>query len=133
MWSLVESWDWYLGLCLHTQPSFFLFSLPSDKLHSWSLSLPPPSISLSLSVRYLSGRVFVLDLISGSQADVDKFIRPGDVIDEINGISLRNSKSGQVPSYLQSSFTEVVTWHRLTSHLFLVPPGIFEILYAHID
>ncbi|XP_075889908.1 uncharacterized protein LOC142893320 [Nelusetta ayraudi] len=54
-----------------------------------------PCRELGLVFRYLSGRVFVLDLISGSQADVDKFIRPGDVIDEINGISLRNSKSGQ--------------------------------------
>uniref|UniRef100_A0A667ZQN5 Uncharacterized protein n=1 Tax=Myripristis murdjan TaxID=586833 RepID=A0A667ZQN5_9TELE len=50
---------------------------------------------LSVCVRYLSGRVFVLDLLPGSQAQVDKFIRPGDVIDEINGISLRNSKNGQ--------------------------------------
>lgn len=48
--------------------------------------------------RYLRGRVFVLDLTPGSQADFDKFICRGDVIDEINGTSLRNSKSGQVPS-----------------------------------
>ncbi|XP_054860606.1 uncharacterized protein si:ch211-250n8.1 isoform X2 [Amphiprion ocellaris] len=45
--------------------------------------------------RYLSGRVFVLDLMPGSQAHVDKFISPGDIIDEINGTSLRNSKNGQ--------------------------------------
>lgn len=32
----------------------------------------------------------------GSQADVDKFISAGDIIDEINGTSLRNSKCGQV-------------------------------------
>lgn len=47
-------------------------------------------------LRYLSGRVFVLDLTPGSQADFDKFICRGDVIDEINGTLLRNSKSGQV-------------------------------------
>uniref|UniRef100_A0A3Q1F3T1 Si:ch211-250n8.1 n=1 Tax=Acanthochromis polyacanthus TaxID=80966 RepID=A0A3Q1F3T1_9TELE len=46
-------------------------------------------------VLYLSGRVFVLDLMPGSQAHVDKFISPGDIIDEINGTSLRNSKNGQ--------------------------------------
>lgn len=47
-------------------------------------------------LRYLSGRVFVLDLTPGGQADFDKFVCRGDVIDEINGTSLRNSKSGQV-------------------------------------
>uniref|UniRef100_A0A3B4BDX3 RUN domain-containing protein n=1 Tax=Periophthalmus magnuspinnatus TaxID=409849 RepID=A0A3B4BDX3_9GOBI len=48
-----------------------------------------------LCVRYLHGRVFVLELTPGSQAYVDKFICPGDIIDEINGTSLRNSKNGQ--------------------------------------
>ncbi|XP_029933150.1 uncharacterized protein LOC115377495 isoform X3 [Myripristis murdjan] len=54
-----------------------------------------PCREIGMVLRYLSGRVFVLDLLPGSQAQVDKFIRPGDVIDEINGISLRNSKNGQ--------------------------------------
>ncbi len=58
-------------------------------------------LSLCLSLRYLGGRVFVLDLMPGSQAHVDKFICPGDIIDEINGTSLRNSKNGQVSSRLQ--------------------------------
>lgn len=49
-------------------------------------------------LRYLRGCVFVLDLTPCSQADFDKFICRGDVIDEINGTSLRDSKSGQVPS-----------------------------------
>lgn len=56
-----------------------------------------------LSFRYLSGRVFVLNLKPGSQAYVDKFICPGDIIDEINGTSLRNSKNGQVSSNMQCS------------------------------
>lgn len=73
-----------------------------------ALSAPTPTHTHTpLSLRYLSGRVFVLDLISGSQADVDKFIRPGDVIDEINGISLRNSKSGQVPLH---AHTVIIYW-----------------------
>lgn len=54
------------------------------------------SSCVSLCVRYLSGRVFILDLMPGSQAHVDKFTCPGDIIDEINGTSLRNSKNGQV-------------------------------------
>ncbi|XP_071397597.1 uncharacterized protein [Centroberyx affinis] len=54
-----------------------------------------PCREVGMVLRYLSGRVFVLDLLPGSQAQVDKFVCPGDVIDEINGISLRNSKNGQ--------------------------------------
>ncbi|XP_069012286.1 uncharacterized protein [Embiotoca jacksoni] len=54
-----------------------------------------PCREVGMVLRYLSGRVFILDLTPGSQAHVDKFISPGDVIDEINGTSLRNSKSGQ--------------------------------------
>ncbi|CDQ72045.1 unnamed protein product [Oncorhynchus mykiss] len=45
--------------------------------------------------RYLSGRVFVLKLLPGSQAQVDKCVHPGDIIDEINGVSLRNACNGQ--------------------------------------
>lgn len=51
---------------------------------------------MSLSLRYLRGRVFVLEMLPGSQAQVDRFLSPGDVIDEINGVSLRNSRIGQV-------------------------------------
>ncbi|CAN9508952.1 unnamed protein product [Ophioblennius macclurei] len=54
-----------------------------------------PCREVGIVLRYLSGRVFVLDLTPGSQAYVDKFVSPGDVIDEINGTSLRNSKNGQ--------------------------------------
>ncbi|XP_027145066.1 uncharacterized protein si:ch211-250n8.1 [Larimichthys crocea] len=54
-----------------------------------------PCREVGMALRYLSGRVFVLNLKPGSQAYVDKFICPGDIIDEINGTSLRNSKNGQ--------------------------------------
>ncbi|KAM6951480.1 uncharacterized protein FYW47_014991 [Aplochiton taeniatus] len=54
-----------------------------------------PCRELGLVLRYVSGRVFVLELLPGSQAQVDRFIYPGDIIDEINGISLRNSRNGQ--------------------------------------
>ncbi|XP_031146980.1 uncharacterized protein si:ch211-250n8.1 isoform X1 [Sander lucioperca] len=54
-----------------------------------------PCREVGMVLRYLSGRVFVLELMPGSQAHVDKFISPGDIIDEINGTSLRNSKNGQ--------------------------------------
>lgn len=105
-WFPAGSWDWSLGLFWSFKDSRLYFTsalLLINCISAFSALLLPSSPSL----RYLSGRVFVLDLISGSQVDVDKFIRPGDVIDEINGISLRNSKSGQVPSYVPSSFTQL--------------------------
>ncbi|XP_036384491.1 uncharacterized protein si:ch211-250n8.1 [Megalops cyprinoides] len=54
-----------------------------------------PCRELGMVLRYLAGRVFVLDLLEGSQAQVDQCVQPGDVIDEINGISLRNASNGQ--------------------------------------
>ena len=38
----------------------------------------------------------MLELLPGSQAQADRSLSPGDIIDEINGVSLRNSKNGQV-------------------------------------
>ncbi|KAM9837722.1 uncharacterized protein ACBR49_018361 isoform 2-T2 [Aulostomus maculatus] len=54
-----------------------------------------PCREVGMVLRYLSGRVFILSLVPGTQAHVDRFICPGDIIDEINGTSLRNSKTGQ--------------------------------------
>ncbi|XP_059892146.1 uncharacterized protein si:ch211-250n8.1 isoform X2 [Gadus macrocephalus] len=54
-----------------------------------------PCRELGMVLRYLRGRVFVLELLPGSQAQVDRALCPGDIIDEINGVSLRNSKNGQ--------------------------------------
>ncbi|KAI3365415.1 hypothetical protein L3Q82_010505 [Scortum barcoo] len=59
-----------------------------------------PCREVGMVLRYLAGRVFVLELMPGSQAHVDKFICPGDIIDEINGTSLRNSKNGQAGAVL---------------------------------
>ncbi|XP_062234931.1 uncharacterized protein si:ch211-250n8.1 isoform X2 [Platichthys flesus] len=54
-----------------------------------------PCREVGMVLRYLSGRVFVLHLTPGSQAHLDQVVSPGDIIDEINGTSLRNSKCGQ--------------------------------------
>ncbi|XP_055032995.2 uncharacterized protein [Misgurnus anguillicaudatus] len=54
-----------------------------------------PCQELGMVLRYLDGRVFVLDLLKGSQAQADMFAEPGDIIDEVNGISLRNASNGQ--------------------------------------
>lgn len=46
--------------------------------------------------RYVDGRVFVTEVLPESQAEVDEVVLAGDVLDEINGCSLRNASSGQV-------------------------------------
>ncbi|XP_054913471.1 uncharacterized protein si:ch211-250n8.1 isoform X2 [Poeciliopsis prolifica] len=61
-----------------------------------------PCREVGMVLRYLSGRVFVLDLVPGSQAHVDMFVSSGDIIDEINGSSLRNCKNGQAGVLLSS-------------------------------
>lgn len=50
------------------------------------------------SVRDLSGHVFVLDLTPGSQADFDKFICRGDVIDGLMERHRGIPKVGRYPS-----------------------------------
>jgi len=63
----------------------------------WTANIPIIAIYIPFTFyRYLDGRVFVLDLLQGSQAQADMFAEPGDIIDEINGISLRNASNGQV-------------------------------------
>ncbi|XP_063075555.1 uncharacterized protein si:ch211-250n8.1 [Engraulis encrasicolus] len=54
-----------------------------------------PCRQLGMVLRYVGGRVFVLDLLQGSQAEVDRFVQLGDIIDEVNGTSLRNASNGQ--------------------------------------
>lgn len=67
----------------------------------WALFICFPHVSF----RYLNRRVFVLELLQGGVAQADMFAEPGDIIDEINGISLRNSSNGQVQIYpLYSSY-----------------------------
>ncbi|MBN3325037.1 RUFY4 protein, partial [Atractosteus spatula] len=60
-----------------------------------------PCRELGMVLRYLGKRVFVLELVEGSQAHADHFVRPGDIIDEINGVSLRNACNGQAGIVLQ--------------------------------
>lgn len=65
----------------------------AQKGWGWSLGL---SCSLDASHRYVDGRVIVIEVLPGSQAEVDEVVLAGDVLDEINGCSLRNAYSGQV-------------------------------------
>ncbi|XP_006001745.1 uncharacterized protein SI:CH211-250N8.1 isoform X2 [Latimeria chalumnae] len=73
---------------------------------SWLLPLHEtyeivPCRELGITLRYLDGRVFVLELIPGGQADVDEVVLLGDIIDEINGVSLRNAGNGEAGTVLQ--------------------------------
>ncbi|KAL8163210.1 UNVERIFIED_CONTAM: hypothetical protein K2H54_014511 [Gekko kuhli] len=52
-------------------------------------------------LRYLDGRIFIIDLLPQSQAEADEIVLVGDVIDEINGFSLRNAYNGQAGTVLQ--------------------------------
>ncbi|XP_048821179.1 uncharacterized protein LOC125702227 isoform X1 [Lagopus muta] len=60
-----------------------------------------PCRALGMVVRYVDGRVIVIEVLPGSQAEVDEVVLAGDVLDEINGCSLRNAYSGQAGAMLQ--------------------------------
>ncbi|XP_068269402.1 uncharacterized protein [Nyctibius grandis] len=60
-----------------------------------------PCRALGMVLRYVDGRVFVTEVLPESQAEVDEVVLAGDVLDEINGWSLRNAYSGQAGDVLQ--------------------------------
>ncbi|XP_042658482.1 uncharacterized protein LOC116964051 isoform X2 [Tyto alba] len=60
-----------------------------------------PCRALGMVLRYVDGRVFVTEVLPKSQAEVDEVVLAGDILDEINGCSLRNAYSGQAGAVLQ--------------------------------
>ncbi|XP_042198273.1 uncharacterized protein si:ch211-250n8.1 isoform X2 [Callorhinchus milii] len=60
-----------------------------------------PCRDLGMALRYVEKRIFVSEVIAGSQAEADGCVLAGDIIDEINGISTRNAQKGQAQSVLQ--------------------------------
>ncbi|XP_051490870.1 uncharacterized protein LOC127391781 isoform X2 [Apus apus] len=60
-----------------------------------------PCRALGIVLRYVDGRVFVTEVLPESQAEVDEVVLAGDILDEINGCSLRNAYSGQAGDMLQ--------------------------------
>ncbi|XP_031424374.1 uncharacterized protein si:ch211-250n8.1 isoform X1 [Clupea harengus] len=72
-----------------------------------------PCRELGMVLRYLNGRVYVLDLLQGSQAEVDRFVQLGDIIDEINGTSLRNASNGQAGTILSRLKGQPLSLHVL--------------------
>ncbi|XP_071429716.1 uncharacterized protein [Pithys albifrons albifrons] len=60
-----------------------------------------PCRALGMVLRYVEGRVFVTKVLPKSQAEVDEVVLAGDILDEINGCSLRYAHSGQAGAVLQ--------------------------------
>ncbi|XP_062448095.1 uncharacterized protein LOC134149201 [Rhea pennata] len=60
-----------------------------------------PCRALGLVLRYVGGRVLVTEVLPESQAELDEVVLAGDVLDEINGRSLRNACGGQAGAALQ--------------------------------
>ncbi|XP_068889109.1 uncharacterized protein [Aphelocoma coerulescens] len=54
-----------------------------------------PCRALGMVLRYVDGRVFVTKVLPESQAEVDEVVLAGDILDEINGCSLRYACPGQ--------------------------------------
>ncbi|KAK2866669.1 hypothetical protein Q7C36_002725 [Tachysurus vachellii] len=92
----------FLSLCLVLSEMEFKLNIHNCSFLDESWLLPVcetyeavPCRELGMVLRYLDRRVFVLELLRGGVAQADMFAEPGDIIDEINGISLRNSRNGQ--------------------------------------
>ncbi|XP_076855485.1 uncharacterized protein LOC143510238 isoform X3 [Brachyhypopomus gauderio] len=97
----------FLSLCLVLSEMEFKLNIENCSFLDESWLLPVcdtyeavPCRELGMVLRYLDGRVFVLELLHGKMAQADRFAEPGDIIDEINGISLRNSANGQAGEVL---------------------------------
>lgn len=87
----------------------------------WSLGL---SCSLDAPPRYVDGRVIVIEVLPGSQAEVDEVVLAGDVLDEINGFSLRNAYRGQVGGMTSSSpWSSLCAFPLRSSSILLSRPG----------
>ncbi|KAF7705608.1 uncharacterized protein si:ch211-250n8.1 isoform X1 [Silurus meridionalis] len=92
----------FLSLCLVLSEMEFKLNMQNCSFLDESWLLPVcetyeavPCRELGMVLRYLDRRVFVLELLQGGVAQAEMFAEPGDIIDEINGISLRNSNNGQ--------------------------------------
>ncbi|XP_053850877.1 uncharacterized protein LOC128816922 [Vidua macroura] len=64
-------------------------------------------------LRYVDGRVFVTKVLPESQAEVDEVVLAGDILDEINGCSLRSASPGQAGAVLQKLKGQPLTFRLL--------------------
>ncbi|XP_071620685.1 uncharacterized protein [Heliangelus exortis] len=72
-----------------------------------------PCQALGMVLRYVDGRVFVIEVLPESQAEVDEVVLAGDILNEINGCSLRNAYSGQAGAVLQKLKGQPLSFHLL--------------------
>ncbi|XP_075435901.1 uncharacterized protein LOC142472674 isoform X2 [Ascaphus truei] len=108
----------FLSLLLVTSQSSFSLDLQNASFLDESWMLPVcavyeivPCRELGMVLRYMDGRVFVVELVPGGQAEVDEVVLVGDVIDEINGVSLRNAYNGQAGTVLSKLKGEPLNFH----------------------
>lgn len=71
----------------------------------------------------MDGRVFVTKVLPESQAEVDEVVLAGDILDEINGCSLRNAYSGQVGGHGGLAYLPPLLPPILPSASPTLPPG----------
>ncbi|XP_075033935.1 uncharacterized protein LOC142095075 [Mixophyes fleayi] len=97
-----EHFEPFLSLLLVVSQSSFALDLQNSSFldESWLLPIcvlyeTVPCRELGMVLRYQEGRVFVIEILPDSQTEVDEVVLAGDIIDEINGVSLRNAPNGQ--------------------------------------
>ncbi|XP_064643376.1 uncharacterized protein LOC135497487 [Lineus longissimus] len=86
-----------------------------------------PCKDLGILVQYISDRVVVERVDSGSVAEEDGKIQPGDILDELYGEPLRNVKKGKMPGLLKQNqgfpvYLSVVKCHMPDGSIF--PPVV---------
>ncbi|XP_053309121.1 uncharacterized protein LOC128471252 [Spea bombifrons] len=130
-----EYFEPFLSLLLVMSESSFSLDLENSSFLDDSWILPVysmyqtvPCRELGMVLRYHEGRVFVVEVLPGSQAEVDEVVLAGDVIDEINGVSLRNASNGQAGTVLSKLKGEplvfrMIRWRWKNGELFrpLIP------------
>ncbi|XP_072339060.1 uncharacterized protein [Scyliorhinus torazame] len=82
-----------MNLTLDLQNSSFLdesWLLPVCEMYD-----TVPCRELGMVLRYTDRRIFISEVIPGSQAEADECVHTGDIIDGINGICLRNAQRGE--------------------------------------
>ncbi|XP_055509989.1 uncharacterized protein si:ch211-250n8.1 isoform X2 [Leucoraja erinacea] len=92
----------FLSLLLVLSQMKFTLDLENSSFLDESWLLPVcemyntvPCRELGMVLWYTGGRIFVTEVIAGSQAEADECVQAGDIIDEINGVALRNAKGGE--------------------------------------
>ncbi|XP_063816656.1 uncharacterized protein LOC135055958 [Pseudophryne corroboree] len=97
-----EHFEPFLSMLLVVSQSSFALDLQNSSFLDESWLLPVcavydtvPCRELGMVLRYQEGRVFVIEVLPDSQTEVDEVVLAGDIIDEINGVSLRNAPNGQ--------------------------------------